>query len=182
MSKINNKQRRIQYQEKYQREFSNNWFKFCREPLENIEGWDKMLNDRSDQCWHLHHRDEIKEGIVVSREELISRGVYYNLTPDKLIFLTESEHMSMHNTGKTLSEKTKKKISEKKIGKQNPMYGKTGDQAPMYGRNKYGITKEDLHELYVVQGLTQEKVAEKYGCKQSRISRKLKKFGIKRPK
>lgn len=110
---MNYRVRQRQYQEKYKREFPRKWFLYCREPLENIEGWAVMLNDTSGQPWNLHHRDEIQGDVVVRKCELKSRGEYYNLTTSKLIFMTEYEHHSLHYSGE-----------------QNPMYGKTGEQNP----------------------------------------------------
>lgn len=121
---MNNNQRKTNYQDKYQREFPYQWFQYCLEPLENIEGWDEMLNDTSDTIWQLHHRDEIKDDAVVRKKELKSRGEYYNLPANKLIFLTESEHKSIHMTGvknpffgKHFSEKTRRKLSKSHKGK-----------------------------------------------------------------
>lgn len=162
--KINNKERQREYQEKYEREFPRRWFKYCLEPLENIEGWAEMLNDTSGQLWHLHHRDEIsEEGAVVLKCELKNRGVYYSIPANKLIFMTEHEHHKLH------------------IGDgRNPMCGRTGELHPNYGTNKYDITEEELQELYVVQGLSQQKVAEKFRCTRGAIRLYLRKYKIKR--
>lgn len=167
---MNNRERQRQYQKKFKREFPYKWFRYCLEPLENIEGWSVMLNDRSGQSWHLHHRDEIQKNVVVRKDELKSRGEYLHLPASKLVFMTESEHRGFHNSGE-----------------RNPMHGKTGENATMYGRTgelcptyRSDITKEDLHELYVVQRLSQKKIAEKFECSQGCISIKLKEFGISR--
>lgn len=152
--KISIGKRQIQYQEKYKRDFPRNWFWYCMEPLEDIEGWAEMLNDTSGKRWHLHHRDEIQSnGVVVSRDELKCRGELYNLPASKLIFMTKTEHVSLH---------------------------KSGEHNPMYGHNKYDITEEDLYKLYVVQGLTQQEIGDKIGCGQVIISVYLKKFGIRK--
>lgn len=142
---MNNNQRKTKYQEKYEKEFPKNWFKYCKDPLEEIEGWEKMLNDTSGQRWEIHHRDEIQDDVVVTRDELKSRGDLYNLPANKLIFLTESEHKSKHSStrtgekhqywGKQLSVEHKKKISDNswmrgRTGDKNPMYGKTGALCP----------------------------------------------------
>lgn len=174
MKKINNKERQGQYQEKYQRDFSYEWFRYCKDPLEAIEGWDVMINDKSGQRWHLHHRDEIQSnGVVVSMDELKGRGEYYNLPASKLVFLTHSEHVYIHKLGKL-------NPMYGRTGDQNPMYGKTGELNPNYGHNKYGITEEDLYELYVIKGLTQREIGDKIGCYQTLVRYYLKKFGISR--
>lgn len=172
--KISNLARQGQYQDKYKKNFPYNWFQYCREPLENIEGWSEMLNDTSGQRWCLHHRAEIPDdGEVVSKDELINRGQYYHLAADRLIFMTESDHMSIHQGGElnTMYGRT---------GELNPMYGitRTGELAPNYGTNKYEITEEELRELYVVQGLTQQEIGEKYGCCRQLIGWYLRRFGI----
>lgn len=115
--KIGYKARHRKYQDKYNRKFSQIWFLYCQDVLENIEGWDKMLNDTSGQRWELHHRDEIpRDDVVVSKEELINRGEYFNLPANKLIFMTESEHRSMHSSIRT--------------GELHPMCGRTGEKNP----------------------------------------------------
>ena len=48
--------------------------------------------------------------------------MYYNRPYYELIFLTPEEHLRMHNTGKHLSDETKKKISE--ANKGHTFYGK----------------------------------------------------------
>lgn len=172
--KISIRERRRRYEEKYKRNFQYKWFNYCREPLENIEGWSEMLNDTSGQRWQLHHRDETQGDVRVSVSELKRRGEYLNLPASKLIFMTEHEHKKIHNIGKTLSAEHKKKMSESHKGKT------TGENNGMYGRNKYDLKKEDLYELYVVQGLSQKKVAEKLRCTRGAIRLYLRKYKIKR--
>lgn len=76
-------------------------FKYCSEPVENIENYDKAIADNT-QIWVCHHRDEIKilpSGIKVLRtvRELIENNRYYNCPANELIFLQRSEHKSLHN-------------------------------------------------------------------------------------
>lgn len=137
---MNNKARRIEYKEKYDKEFPIQWFRYCKDPLESIEGWNEMLNDASGQRWHIHHRDEISEdGVGVHSDELKDLKMYYHLAADKLIFMTAFDHLSLHrrgknnpmhgkpapNKGKPMSEETKKKLSENSVlcertGEKNP--------------------------------------------------------------
>lgn len=81
------------------------------------------------ETWHIHHRKE-DEGYSV--KELVDLGLYYDRPASELIFLTKSEHASLHNKGekshmygKHHSDETKKKISEAHKGEKNPFYGKS---------------------------------------------------------
>lgn len=65
---------------------------FCDTPQE-IENYWKALRDKSNM-WVCHHRDETDLG--VTSKWLIERGEYYHLPPERLIFLTESEHTAIH--------------------------------------------------------------------------------------
>lgn len=98
-----------------------NAYKFCREPLENVENYDKAIADKN-ETWQCHHRDEIRtlpSGITVvrKRSELIENGRYYNCPANELIFLTKSDHMKLHWSGNC-----------------NPMFGRTGETCPSFGR------------------------------------------------
>ena len=89
---------------------------YCKEDISLIENYDKAISDK-EQIWHCHHRKEIE----TSRKELIELGEYYLRPASELIFLTEHEHRSLHNTlifkGKTLSKETKRKLSAANKGK-----------------------------------------------------------------
>ena len=91
--------------------------KYCKD-YKNIENYEKAKADNF-KGWCCHHRKEAE----LSRKELIALGMYWHRPASELIFLTESEHKSLHykgNTyslGKHLSEETKKKLSEARKGK-----------------------------------------------------------------
>ena len=91
--------------------------RFCNEDISLIENYDKAISD-SNQTWHCHHRRELE----TSRKQLIENNEYYNRPASELIFLTKSEHMSLHHKGKQLTEETKHKMSESNKGKNK---GKT---------------------------------------------------------
>lgn len=115
--------------------------RFCKDDISLIENYDLAVN--SDETWHCHHRREIEnDGTLHSRKWLIDNDLYYNRPACELIFLTHSEHTSLHSTGeknpmygkhlygeknpfygKKHSYKTRKKMSESKIGEKNPSYG-----------------------------------------------------------
>ena len=96
---------------------------YCKD-YENIENYDKALADNF-KGWCVHHRLETHNSdgerllVDITRDELKALGMCYNRPASELIFLTKSEHMSLHRIGKDsprkgkkLSEETKNKISE----------------------------------------------------------------------
>lgn len=97
--------------------------KFCCENISNIENYEKAINDNS-QTWSCHHKLETHNSdgerrlVDITRNELIALGMYYHRPANELIFLTNSEHVSLHNKGKLRSEEAKKRISEAHKGNQ----------------------------------------------------------------
>ena len=91
---------------------------FCSEDISLIENYDKAINDNT-QTWHIHHRLEIQDDKVMSRDELKKAGLYYHRPASELIFLTPSEHRSTHHKGKQISEESKCKLSESHKGKKH---------------------------------------------------------------
>ena len=55
---------------------------------------------------------------ALSREQLKMHDMYYNRPANELIFLTHSEHIRLHNSGKYFSEEHRRKISEANKGKK----------------------------------------------------------------
>lgn len=142
---------------------------YCKEYWK-IENYQEAVNDQT-QTWHCHHIHEIDWALT--KEDLISIGRYYDVHHSELVFLTQKDHVSLHNKGriasnkgKRLPEETKQKISDANKGNHNSL--------------KYHINKEELYDLYVVQGLSQSKIAKIYGCSQFCILQKLKKFDIRK--
>lgn len=89
--------------------------KYCREPLENIENYDVAI--ASDEMYELHHRDEVRvlpSGMVAvrSRDDLKENGRYRNCPANELIFLSRTEHRTMHRSRENLSSETRKRISD----------------------------------------------------------------------
>lgn len=96
---------------------------FC-DDYTRIENYDKAITDQ-DETWDCHHRLEIgANGEVISKQDLISRGLYYHRPPEELIFLTRTEHIRLHHKGKTHSEETRTKMSESHKGKTHPHKGR----------------------------------------------------------
>lgn len=92
---------------------------FCKD-VTRVENYSRAVLDTS-QIWECHHRREthyLKDGKWVRRDEdltveqLKEEGVYYNVPPSELIFLTPTEHKSLHNKGKKLSEEHKRKVGK----------------------------------------------------------------------
>lgn len=96
-----------------------NVHRYCCEDVTKIENYDLAIADDS-QTWDLHHRLEINDGYLNSREELKMMNLYYDRPAAELIFLTRSDHMAMHMKQRT--------------GSRNPLFGRTGENSPFYGK------------------------------------------------
>lgn len=87
--------------------------KYCNN-IEDVENYEKAKADNF-KGWHLHHRLETHTSdgdlrkIAISRKELIAFGVYYNRPANELIYLTKSEHSSLHAH---FTDKNAEKISK----------------------------------------------------------------------
>lgn len=90
--------------------------KFCKEDISKIENYDKAIADTT-QTWVCHHRTEIWWNC--SRKELIENECYYHRKACELIFLTSSEHIRLHRKGRTVTNETRRKISEARKGKHH---------------------------------------------------------------
>ena len=77
---------------------------YCKEDITLIENYYEAVNDET-QTWDCHHRREIDEN--KSHQQLKDEGLYYKRPACELIFLTSSDHISLHSSGS-----------------RNPMYGK----------------------------------------------------------
>lgn len=94
------------------------YYCYCTKP-ELIENYDKAIAD-TDHMWDCHHRlethtsDGERRFIDLSQAELITLGIYFDRPPEELIFLTKSEHKSLH-----LSEETKRKLSKMNKGRHH---------------------------------------------------------------
>ena len=111
---------------------------FCSGDITKIENYEAAVND-SNETWDVHHRLELHpdNSTRFTRESLKILGLYYNVEPDKLIFLKRKEHLQMHKKGKSitenqklnrpkkLTEEHKKNIGLKIKGRKMPFAGKT---------------------------------------------------------
>lgn len=91
--------------------------RYCSEPLENIENYDKAIEDDK-HMWDCHHRNEICEANrsrsdrgITTRAQLIADGMYWHRPACELIFLPHGEHIRLHHVGKVVSEDTRRKLA-----------------------------------------------------------------------
>lgn len=101
-------------------------FEYVCKDYENIENYWKAKADNF-VGWVCHHRlethtsDGERRLVDITVEELIALGTYYNRPASELIFMTKSEHGSLHQKGKKgkpQSEEQKRKKSEALKGRQ----------------------------------------------------------------
>ena len=140
---------------------------YCSD-IENVENFEKAKADNF-IGWDCHHRLEIHNSdgerrlVDITAAELKALNMYYNRPASELIFLTESEHSSLHtkgkqshrkgkqgywkgktgpNKGKQFSAEIRNKMSEKAKGrlhteetKKKMSKAKKGENHPMYGKH-----------------------------------------------
>jgi len=84
--------------------------------------------------------------------------------------MTDSEHISFHNKNKIVLEKTKKLMSEKMSGKNNPNYGtkRPGDKSGCHILTEKNVVKIKI--LLTEGKLTQKEIAKMFGVKENTIS------------
>lgn len=145
--------------------------KLCKEP-EKIENYEKALADDF-TGWHCHHRlqtwtsDGKRRLVDIKAEELKALEMYYNRPASELIFLTNSEHASLHQKGKSRSSETKRKISEAKKGKprsedtrrkisESHKGIQAGEKNPMYGKKHSEEAKKKMSEAKKGKPQTEE--------------------------
>lgn len=91
---------------------------YCRDDISKIENYDKAMSDTT-QTWNIHHRLELTlDGeFALNHKQLKLHGMYYHRPCYELIFLTRSEHMSIHGKARRLTDDTKRKLSESLKGR-----------------------------------------------------------------
>lgn len=104
-------------------------FEYSCTNIELVENYELAKADNF-KDWHCHHRlethnsDGEKRLVSISMEELKALGIYYNRSPEELIFLTKSNHSRLHASMQVHSEEERKRISESKKGKPTWVKGK----------------------------------------------------------
>ena len=113
----------------------HNFEKFCKD-YKNIENYEAAKKDDF-KGWVCHHR----KGEYTPTKELKASKMYYHRPAEELIFLTESEHDSLHHKGKHHTEETKKKISESHKGKHH-----SEETKKKIGEGNKGKPKSEEHK------------------------------------
>ena len=116
--------------------------KSCNEDISLIENYEQAINDDT-QMWDCHHRKETDENLTM--KELKELGLYFNRPANELIFLTHSEHMSLHHTGKYVSENTRQKMSKSLKGKSAWNKDKHHSEETEI---KIGVANKGKHRVY----------------------------------
>lgn len=80
---------------------------FCKEDISKIKNYELAITDTT-QTWVCHHI----LGEILTRQKLLEHDFYYDVPACMLKFVTRAEHVRLHMKGKTLSEETRRKISE----------------------------------------------------------------------
>lgn len=129
---------------------------FCSGDITHIENYERAINDLT-QTYDCHHRRETDDGLL--RKQLKELGLYYKRPACELIFLTHSEHMSLHQSGKTKSEETKRKNSEAHKGKPKSEEHKRKLSEAMKGipkseewKQKHSESMKGKHRVYNEDG------------------------------
>ena len=84
--------------------------KYCYGDISQIENYEEAKADNF-ISWDIHHRlethtlDGIRRSVDITRKELMKLGVYYNRPASELIFMTHSEHMSLHRKNENKKDK-----------------------------------------------------------------------------
>ena len=92
--------------------------KYCRDDLSKIENYEQAIADKT-QTWDLHHRLELTlDGeFALSIAQLKMHDMYYNRPYYELIFLTHAEHRQLHMKGRTVTDETRRRMSESHKGR-----------------------------------------------------------------
>lgn len=114
---------------------------YCCDDISQIENYDKAINDNT-QTWHCHHKLEIE--LHKEAKELKEMGLYYNRPAEELIFLTQSEHKSLH--GKNKTEKNIQKQSNSLKGHIYPSSRNKKISESMQGKNNWIKGKKHIHK------------------------------------
>ena len=158
--------------------------KYCKEDISKIKNYDKAIADTT-QVWHCHHMTET--WWHCSKQDLIENECYYHRKACELIFLTPEEHKRLHMKGVTLSDETRRKMSESKKGRifseehrrklseshkghtvsdetrKKMSEAKKGENHPLYGKHFSEETRRKISETnkgHTVSEETRKKISE----------------------
>lgn len=144
--------------------------RLCKD-IESVENYEKALADNF-VGWCCHHRlqtwtsDGKRRDVDISAEELIAIDMYFNRPASELIFLTASEHTSLHHRGKPKTIEQRSKLSEACKGKPSPNKNKKfsdeikrkmseakkekylGENNPFYGKHHTEEARNKMSEAH----------------------------------
>ena len=92
--------------------------RYCSEPLENIENYDKAVAD-TEHMWHCHHRLEVQGQFRNSKKLLKRCGMYYHRPASELMFLRHDVHGRLHCKGTYPSDETRSRMSASQTNRQD---------------------------------------------------------------
>lgn len=107
----------------------------CKDDIALIENYDKAIADT--KMWVCHHKAGVLPCGRFSREDLKKFNLYFHRPANELIFLTKSEHLSLHSKGITLKNSTKLKISKTLYNKRLSEEEKRKRKAKMISKGTY---------------------------------------------
>ena len=80
--------------------------KYCYEDPQLIENYNLAVSDKT-RYWIIHHKLEVQNGVIRSKDELIANNLYFNRPANELVWLHPSDHARLHNANRTLASKKK---------------------------------------------------------------------------
>lgn len=123
--------------------------KYCREDITLIKNYAEAIADAT-QTWICQHRNaEPFTGFCT--KDLKKMNMYYQRPASELMFVTRSEHKTIHNKGTTQSEETRKKLSESHTGKVGKHYSEETRKkmsAALKGRTFSDETRNKMSESH----------------------------------
>lgn len=141
---------------------SGSTLEYCDEDISLIENYYLAIKDKS-QIWECHHRLEIQDDKILSRQDLKNQGLYYKRPASELIFLTRSEHTSLH--AKNRSQESKNKFSQKMKGKL-----KSKEFKEKVSKGLKGRSPSEEHRRHLSESLTGKLLSDKTKKKLSVIN------------
>ena len=128
-----------------------NWKRYCKDRIELVQNFYQAKADGF-EGWCIHHRLEIQQDKIVSRQQLIDQDLYYRRPASELVFMTNGEHMKLHNShkhtkqhNKNISESVQKGIASRR-GKLVFAQSKSGEFKVFSNSSEFaafaGVTKQ----------------------------------------
>lgn len=137
---------------------------FCREDASKIEGYDEAI--KSEEQYDCHHRLALHNdgSLRFTSDSLKKLDLYYNRPACEFIFLSHSEHLSLHTKSRWESGQLKKKFgsSRKGIKWSHPMSEETKENLSLAKKGKK-LTEEHKKSLMKPRSGFGIKFKEHYG-------------------